>query len=275
ASDPLWRAAASPRARLSARRRRSSAPQFLVRRGLIPDGEIKATIKVPEALDIEVDLSNVVGLLRGTKRPDEFVVFSAHYDHIGVGLPVRGDSINNGADDDATGTTAVMELARYFAASGALDRSLLFVAFSAEEQGLRGSRAFAENPPVPLEQIVANVNIEMIGRPEEGKAYKAWVTGTGRSDFVDYARRAFERAGLGIVEFKMGDQLFRQSDNWSLAQKGVVAHSLSAGSLHQDYHKPSDEVSRIEIEHMTAIIRGLAELGRELAAAQGRPQWTK
>ncbi len=278
AADALWEFAGSTRTVLDAPRQQSR-PVFLVRSGSLPKseqpGEVtwQATWSTPPMQQVKVPLRNVMGMIRGSELPDEFVVVTAHYDHVGIGSNVDGDAIYNGADDDASGTTAVILLAEALAKLPAPRRSVLFVCFSAEEKGLRGSRAFCDTPPVPLESIVANVNIEMIGRPEEGKREKAWVTGSEYSDFAAIAGRAMERAAIGLVDFPMAKQLFQASDNASFARKGVVAHSISAGSLHKDYHQPTDQIDRIDIPHMTAVIRGLREAVLEFASREARPAW--
>jgi Zn-dependent M28 family amino/carboxypeptidase len=214
-------------------------------------------------------------LLPGTTKKDEYVVVSAHYDHIGIGRPIDGDAIHNGADDDASGTTAVLLLAGAMQRQPPPVRSVLFVCFAGEEKGLKGSAAFCDRPPVPLERIVANLNIEMIGRPEPGNEGKAWITGAEYSDFAKIVEAPLQRAGVLLVDFRMATQLFAQSDNWSFVQKGIVAHSLSAGSLHADYHRPSDEVAKLDLPHMTRIIGALLPAVRELADRDAVPRWNE
>lgn len=276
---PFWTAAAGVREMLSSRLR-GSAPVFLVRRGVLPTTATAAVSwsvewKGAAAEAVPIALANVVGVLRGSSLPDEYVLLSAHYDHIGVRRPVDGDAICNGADDDASGTTAVVLLAEALVRRPRPARSIAFVCFSAEEKGLRGSAAFAERPPFPLDRVVANLNIEMIGRPESGRERAAWITGADYSDFAAIAAPALQRAGIELVEFELATQLFAQSDNLSLARKGVVAHSLSAGSLHADYHQPGDEVGKLDLPHMTAVIRGLAEVALEFANRDGRPTYNE
>jgi hypothetical protein len=281
AADPYWQHAAGAHTVLGGPRA-ASKPVFLVRKGLLPaatDGDREAswtaTWSTPAAAPVDVPIRNVVALLPGTTRRDEYVVVSAHYDHLGVGRPVDGDAIYNGADDNATGTTAVLLLAEAMAKQPPPRRSILFVCFAAEERGLRGSAAFCERPPVPREQLVANLNIEMIGRPEPGNDGKAWITGADLSDFASIVEGPLQRAGVLLVDFRMGSQLFAASDNWSFAQHGVVAHSLSAGSLHHDYHQPSDEAEALDVPHMTRIVRGLLAAVRELADRDAVPTWNE
>lgn len=277
---PYWRLSAGERTLLGGRRA-AAKPVLLVREGLLPAAEagkvrdftLQWQATPPES--VSVPLRNVVGLRPGTDAKDEYVVVSAHYDHIGIGHPVEGDSIHNGADDDASGTTAVVLLAEALAKAGPLRRSVLFVCFSAEEKGLRGSAAFVAEPPVPKDRIVLNVNLEMLGRPEPGRAGKAWITGDDLSDFATLATAALQRGGVEVVPFGMAGQLFAQSDNWSFARAGIVGHSISAGSLHKDYHRPSDEVSRIDTEHMAQVVRGLYEVVVDCANQRERPQWTE
>jgi Peptidase family M28 len=286
----LWKACAGRRSQLTGQRGRvsSRAPILLVREGLLPDqqpaGEedeevdtrLQVAIKVPAAAQIQLQLKNVVAVLPGKKRPGEYVLFSAHYDHLGTAPGRGGDSIYNGADDDATGTTAVLALAEAYARNQVQpDCSLLFVCFSGEERGFLGSRAFVKDPPVPLGSIRVDLNIEMIGRPLRGNRMAAWVTGKRLSDFEEIVAAAFKRADIRVVDFGPAAMLFRASDNWPLATKGVVAHSISAGSLHSDYHQPSDEIDKLDLEHMTAVIRGLYEAGLEFANREQPPKYNE
>ncbi len=264
------------------RRRNRGAPVLLVPEGRLEDGKLELSLEIPEPSAADVPLRNVVGLLEGRSKPDEFVLVTAHIDHIGVGLP-RGkdkdDRIYNGANDDASGSTAVIELAALF---GALKpearpaRSILFVLFSGEEKGLLGSKAMAADSPWPLERIVAQVNIEMIGRPERGKKGEAWVTGRSKSDFEEIAARAMKRAGVKMGQFAMEARLYAASDNWPYAQRGVIAHSISASGLRGvDYHETSDEFERIDLAHMTRIVSGIAQAVLDFADLEARPRATK
>jgi hypothetical protein len=279
---PYWQRAKGEHSVLSGRRA-AARPVFLVRKSVLPpapeDAENReitwlATWSVGAAKKTDVPQKNVMALLPGTTAKDEYVVVSAHYDHLGTGNPVNGDAIYNGADDDATGTTAVVMIAEALAKTP-MRRSVLFVCFTAEERGMLGSAAFCAKPPVPLEKIVCNANIEMIGRPEAGKEGKAWITGVDLSDFAEVAKQALERRSVGLVDFPMSAQLFAQSDNISFARHGIVAHSLSAGSLHEDYHRPSDEVDKLDIAHMTKIVTALVEVVREFADREAAPAWSE
>jgi Zn-dependent M28 family amino/carboxypeptidase len=209
---------------------------------------------------------NVVGMIRGTDPvlARQVVLVDAHYDHLGVGKAVDGDSIYNGADDDASGTTAVLEIARSIAAGTPPKRTILFVATTGEEVGLLGTRWFIEHPPVALSAIVSNLEIEMIGRPDSlaGGVGRAWLTGYARSSMG----AAFAAAGLPIVADARPDQhFFERSDNIAYAQMGIPAHTLSTFNMHPDYHRPSDELSRIDFNHMTRVIQTAVQAVRILA----------
>jgi hypothetical protein len=206
-------------------------------------------------------MRNVIGVLRGSDETlqKQAVLFSAHLDHLGANPALRDDSIYNGADDDASGVTAVVTLADAIAGMKERPkRSVLFMTFWGEESGLLGSKQFVANPSWPLDQIVANVNIEMIGRPEGGARGKIWMTGWQESDLGILMSRSAKDWGIEIFEHpKFSSMLYRASDNWSFVERGVIAHSFSAGSLHADYHQVDDEWDRLEIPHMTQVIQGL------------------
>jgi Zn-dependent M28 family amino/carboxypeptidase len=147
------------------------------------------------------------------------------------------------------------------------------MAFWGEESGLLGSKRFVADPTWPLERIVANINIEMIGRPEGGARGKIWMTGWQESDLGRLLRDAAQPWGTEIFEHpKFSSMLYRASDNWSFVERGVIAHSFSAGSLHDDYHQPDDEWDRLEIPHMTEVIRGLWLGSLPLAEGSVTPQ---
>ena len=209
---------------------------------------------------------NVIGVVRGTDPAvrDSAVLIGAHYDHLGIGRPVNGDSIYNGADDDASGVVAVLEIARALAAGPKPRRTVIFAATTGEEVGLLGTHWYIRHPIVPVTQMSANLQIEMIGRPDSlvGGPGRAWLTGFERSTMGE----TFARAGLPIVADKrLEHRFFERSDNIAFARLGVPAHTLSSYNMHGDYHQPSDELSRTDIAHMTAVIRAGAAGARLLA----------
>ncbi|HEY4651384.1 MAG TPA: M20/M25/M40 family metallo-hydrolase [Pontibacter sp.] len=206
----------------------------------------------------ELQLTNLVGMIEG-KRKDEFVVFSGHYDHIGIQKSVAGDSIANGADDDASGTAAMMLLADFYKKQPKPERTLLFVAFAAEEIGGYGSRYFSEqlNP----DQIVAMFNIEMVGKPSKFGPNSAYLTGFDKSDLGALMQKRLKGTNYSIHPDPYPQQnLFYRSDNATLARLGVPAHTISSVQIDQDktYHTVKDEFEMLDMAHLTSMIKGIA-----------------
>jgi len=215
---------------------------------------------------------NAIGILRGTTSPGQVILLTAHLDHLGIGpANASGDTNYNGADDDASGTTAVLTLARILALGPRPRRTIVFALFGSEELGGFGNRAFLAHPPVALASIVTNLEFEMIGRPDPAvPAGTLWLTG-------------FERSNLGPELAKHGAHLvndphpaqnfFRRSDNYALATTGIVAHTVSSFGLHKDYHQPSDELSTIDFNHMINAITSMVTPIRWLANSDWKPEW--
>ena len=221
------------------------------------------------------DEANVVGLIPGSDPTvsDEYVVIGAHYDHVGVGTPVEGDSIYNGADDDGTGTVAVLEIARSLVEGPAPRRSVVVLLSTAEEQGLLGTWWYIRNPLVPLEQTVADFQIEMIGRPDSlaGGPGRGWLTGYERTTMG----AQLAEAGSPIVPDPRPEmRFFFRSDNLPFAVQGIPAHTLSSYNMHEDYHQPSDEVEHVDFAHMAALIDAAVEAVRFLADGP-TPSWVE
>ncbi|UCF20285.1 MAG: M20/M25/M40 family metallo-hydrolase [Gemmatimonadota bacterium] len=228
--------------------------------------EVEATASVEEQ-----ELINVVGAIPG-KRRDEAVLFSAHYDHIGIRDPVDGDSIANGANDNASGTTAVIELARYFKAKGKPTRTLVFVAFAAEEMGGYGSQYFSKQ--VDADEIVAMFNIEMIGKAAAQGPNTVWITGFDLTDVGAILQQPVEGTEYRFVADPYPEQnLFFRSDNAVFARLGVPAHSLSTTSLDldPDYHQVSDEVETLDLDHLTKVIRAIAKAASAIVSGAATP----
>ena len=218
-------------------------------------------------------MTNVVGMLEGKQQKDEMVVFSGHYDHIGIQTPTEGDSIANGADDDASGTTAVIELARYFKKIKKNNRTLIFVAFTAEEIGGYGSRYFSQqlNP----DKVVAMFNIEMIGKPSKWGQHSAFITGFEKSDFGEILQRNLSGTPFEFHPDPYPQQnLFYRSDNATLARLGVPAHSISTDQIDVDpyYHTVNDEVETLDMTNVTAAIRAIALSSRTIVAGKETPR---
>lgn len=212
----------------------------------------------------EQKLKNVLGVLPGKSKKDEYVVFSAHYDHLGIGKPDKnGDSIYNGANDDAAGTTAVMMLAKYFGQLQNNERTLIFVAFTAEEIGGYGSRYFSKQ--LDPEKVVAMFNIEMIGTESKWGKNSAYITGYEKTDMGKILQTNLAGSKFRFEPDPYPRQnLFYRSDNATLAALGVPAHTISTSKMEEapnnepNYHKQSDEISTLDMKNMAEIIKAIA-----------------
>ena len=217
---------------------------------------------------------NAIGVLRGSdaRTASEVIMISAHLDHLGVNEALTGDDkIFNGADDDASGSVAVMELARVLASGKRPRRTIYFICFGSEERGGQGSRYFIANSPVPLTQIVADLNLEMLGRPDPKlPAGTLWLTGFERSTLGPELAR---RGALIVADPRPEQNFFQRSDNYTLARRGVIAHTISSFGMHTDYHRPSDDISKIDFPFMTRSLNSLVRPVRWLANSPFRPKW--
>lgn len=212
-----------------------------------------------------MSFNNVVGVLKGKSLSDEFIVISAHYDHLGIDYEIDGDNIYNGANDNASGVTAVLTLAEYFKKLNINERSIIFVAFTGEEMGLRGSRYFGKN--INRSKIMAGINIEMIGVQSEYGKNTAWLTGFDRSDFGKIIQK-----NLSDTKYKLfadpypTQNLFFRSDNAALARLGIPAHTFSTTPMEKDshYHKVTDEYETLDIltikESIELISKGILSI---------------
>lgn len=209
-------------------------------------------------LEETLDLFNIIGFIEGTTLKEEFVIISAHYDHLGQKTEGDGDLIYNGANDNATGVTAMIMLAEHFK-SKKNSRSILFVAFTAEEMGLIGSNYFGKT--ISSESIIAGINIEMIGKESPFGPKTAWLTGFDRSSFGKIIQK-----NLSDSEFKLypdpykSFRLFFRSDNASLARLGVPAHTFSTSPMDKDldYHQVTDQASTLNITTISQTIKAIA-----------------
>ena len=215
---------------------------------------------------------NAVGILRGSDSSAHGVILlSAHLDHLGIGTPVNGDDIYNGADDDASGTTAVLELARVLGRGPRPRRTVIFALFGSEETGGLGSTYFREHPPVPLQEIAVNLEFEMIGRRDPSvKGDTLWLTGWERSNLGP--ELAAHGARL-VGDPHPKEDFFARSDNYLLALEGVVAQTISSYGLHSDYHQPSDDLAHLDFKHMDAAIGSLLQPIEWLVNSDFRPKW--
>lgn len=210
---------------------------------------------------------NVLANIEGTTQKRQIILLSAHLDHLGV----RDGKMYPGADDDASGTVAVMELARALSKEKRPQRTLVFALFGSEETGLLGSQYFLKHPPFPLDNLVANLNFEMIGRADaKVKPDELWLTG-------------WERTSLGPELAAHGAQLvadphpeenfFMRSDNYSLAKDGIVAQTVSSYGLHKDYHQPTDTLDKVDWQHLDSAIGSMIAPVSWLANSNFTPQW--
>lgn len=237
--------------------------------------EASAPFKIHE----DVRAPNVVGILPGSDPAlrDTYVVFSAHFDHVGVGRPdASGDSIYNGADDNASGTSGLLEVARAFASlPKAPARSLVFLAVSGEEKGLLGSRYYSDNPTLPLEKIVANINVDMIGRNAPDSIVVIGQEYSSLGPLVQEVAAAHPELGLTVAQDIWPEQrFFFRSDHYNFARKDIPALFFFAG-VHEDYHRPSDHVEKIDLDKTARVSRLIFYTAYEIANRATPPSWTE
>jgi peptidase M28-like protein len=237
--------------------------------------KLTVTIEMRDSVISSLTAPNTVGILEGTdpKLKDEYMVYSAHMDHIGIS-PGQRDSINNGADDDASGTTGVIELAEAFSRPGARPkRSIIFLTVSGEEKGLWGSNYFSEHPPVPIGQIVADINIDMIGRnwPDTIVAIGKEHSDLGAT--LNRVNAAHKELGMTAIDDRWPEERFYfRSDHYNFARRGVPILFFFNG-VHEDYHEVTDSPDKINSDKEARILRLLFFLGQDVANAPARPQW--
>ncbi|HEX6750697.1 MAG TPA: M20/M25/M40 family metallo-hydrolase [Longimicrobium sp.] len=242
----------------------------------VPLAGVTATGSLPVEQVDQARAPNVIAVWPGSDPVlrNEYVVLSAHMDHVGVGEPVNGDSIYNGADDDGSGTTGILEVARAFQSMGMRPkRSIVILHVSGEEKGLVGSEWFSEHPTIPLDRIVADINIDMIGRnnPDSvvviGKQYSSLGT------TANAVQRAHPELHLTLSDdLWPQERFFFRSDHYNFARKEIPAIFFFSGT-HRDYHRPSDEVQKIDFDKLTRIARMAFFTAWEVANAPQRPQW--
>lgn len=208
----------------------------------------------------EITSANIIGVLEGKSKKEEYVIISAHYDHLGIRKNEgQLDSIYNGANDDASGVTGVLALAEYFKKVGN-ERTIVFVAFTAEEMGLIGSTHFGKG--IDASKFVAGINLEMIGKTPSFGPNTAWLTGFDRSDFGKIIQKNLEGSGYQLYPDPYKNfNLFFRSDNASLARLGVPSHTFSTTPIDvdKDYHKASDEAETLNMTVITQTIQAVAK----------------
>ena len=214
---------------------------------------------------------NVVAKLEGSGP--ESVLLSAHLDHLGTDPSRAGDNIFNGADDDASGVTAVLELARILGQGPKPRRTVYFVLFGSEETGGQGASFFLEHPPIALPQFAAALEFEMIGRADSAVARdQLWLTGYDRSDLGPELAKHGARL---VADPHPAENFFQRSDNFAMAKRGIVAHTVSSFGLHAEYHQPNDDLAHIDFKHMVEAIQSMAAPVRWLADSDFKPKWKR
>lgn len=224
----------------------------------------------------EQKLANVVAVLPGKSLKNEYVIFSGHYDHLGVGKPVNGDSIYNGANDDAAGVTGVIMLAKYFKQQNNNERTLIFAAFTAEEVGGFGSQYFSRQ--LNADKVMAMFNIEMIGTESKWGKNTAYITGYDKTNMGAIMAKDLEGTDFTFhPDPYPAQQLFYRSDNATLARLGVPAHTISSSKMDVEphYHKLTDHVETLDMENMTAIIKAIALSAKSIIAGTATPSRVK
>jgi Zn-dependent M28 family amino/carboxypeptidase len=238
------------------------------------------TDKVPATYSIqaehnitEMKLTNVVGMIPGKSKQDEYVVFSGHYDHLGIGKPnAAGDSIFNGANDDASGTTAVILLANYFKKLNNNERTIVFAAFAAEEVGGFGSQYFSKQ--FDPAKVMAMFNIEMIGTESKWGTNSAYITGYEKTNMGQILEKNLEGSQFKFYPDPYPQQqLFYRSDNATLARQGVPAHTISTSKMDSEkfYHTQEDEIETLDMKNMAEIIKAIALSSRSIIAGKDAP----
>jgi len=290
ASDELaGRATGTPEAERAA----AYLADVLARSGVAPAGDAGTFLQaVPLGDGQPVHAFNVVGRIDGVGLPSdaeiakEAVVVSAHYDHLPPKPPAKGragepaspekpvDRIYNGADDDASGCAAVLEIAGALGSGPKPARTVIFLLATGEEEGLIGTDVYIEHPVVPLESTVANLNVEMIGRPDPlvGGAGKVWLTGFDATDLG----KAFEDAGLSVKpDPRLKEHFYQRSDNYAFVLRKVIGQTFSSYNMHKDYHTPADEAEKIDYAHMEGATKTILEGVRLVTSGKLRPHWAK
>ncbi len=246
----------------------------------LPEGRTDASLSfdLPEAVERQVELKNVVGLLPGSDPlfKDRYVIVTAHYDHVGRSGEVDGDRVFNGANDDASGVASLIDVATALAAARP-KRSIVFIALFGEEKGLLGSYYYTKHPLFPLEKTVANLNLEHMGRtdaPDGASLSKFTMTGMDYSDIRTVFETAARQTGTMLYrKDRESDSFFNRSDNAAFAEAGIPAHTFVVSYDFPDYHGLGDHWEKIDYQNMVRIARTMAAGIWELASRSQEPAW--
>ncbi len=242
--------------------------------------DLKVTLRVPAPQRRAIPVRNVAGVLRGSDPVlrDQYVIVSAHYDHLGTRGPGPGNRVFHGANDDASGASSLIEIARAFSGGNpAPRRSILFLAFFGEEENLLGSKYYVEHPLVPLANTVADINLEQLGRTDSSDGVEVGriaFTGPSYSYLPELMGPAAKLRGISIYRRANDDAYFDRSDNYSFARVGIVAHTVVVAFEFADYHSVADEADKLDYNNLVRVDRGLAAGIEAVANAQTPPKWS-
>lgn len=247
---------------------------------LLARGEVKLTVHsaAPERHDVTV--RNVAGILRGSDPAarTQFLIVSAHYDHLGLRQAGQGDLVYNGANDNASGVASLFEIARILAALPQHPRrSVLFLAVFGEEEGLLGTAWYVRHPLIPLARTIADINLEQLGRTDSAdgpEVARFAFTGPSYSNLSAMMQPAVKAEGLGIYRKDTADDYFDRSDNYEFAQAGIVAHTIVVAFEFADYHAVGDEAGKLDYLNLAAVDRGIAAGVAAVADAANPPKWS-
>jgi hypothetical protein len=258
------------------------AAQFR-RAGLEPagdDGYFQTTTHTPRGSETPHKVRNVIGILRGSDSAlrDSYILVTAHYDHLGVRTTGEGDLIYNGANDDGSGTVAVIELASALSTlKSRPKRSIVFMTFWGEERGLLGSRYYGTHPAVPIEKTVAMINLEQVGRTDDTEGARvggASMTGFDYSDIGPIFAAAGKAVKIEVAKHpRNSDAFFARSDNQALANLGIPAHTLCTAYIYPDYHRATDHWEKVDYANMAKVLRAIGLGVLMIADTPQAPKW--
>lgn len=263
----------------------AAAPSIAVQdaelqRQLDAAGALKASFRIPAPVMEPAKLKNVVAVLEGSDPAlrNQYIILSGHYDHTGVNPRAEGDRIMNGANDDASGTSVVLELARAFVKTGVKPkRSIVFALWFGEEKGLFGSTYYAANPVFPLRDTVAMLNFEHMGRTDDNEGStkgRMSLTGIDYTEIGQFMAEAGKVAGIEVYKHeKNSDPFFSRSDNQPFADAGVPAHAVLGCFIFPDYHRPGDEWQKLDYDNMAQMTRVVAVGTWRMANRAQPPAW--
>jgi len=246
---------------------------------LLRGGHARLTLHLAAPMRHDVKMRNVAGLLRGSDPAlrSQYVIVSAHYDHMGTKPPGPGDRIYNGANDDASGTASLIEIAKVLAADPKPKRSVLFLGLFGEEEGLLGSEYYVRHPLVPISRTIANLNLEQLGRTDSSDGPEIGTfafTGDSYSDLPHTVAAAAKTQGVATYRKENADDYFDRSDNYSFAAAGIVAHTLVVAFEFSDYHEVGDEANKIDYANLAKVDRGIAAGVLAVADGAEAPKWS-